>query len=237
MRAKLADVRSESWLDLSVSKPVEQPKWMSNLQQQHQQQAPTSGQTSQLLGSSSTLFDPNSTSSKGQDHLLIRWRQQTYQLKRRSSSASLIVSSLAHSVPISEFVPSPSSVSQARASCDKLDVSLGQSQFHFLSRRLERFKSKLESRANRQPARQTHAQPLNSSGLKSPLARSLSSLSDKLANLRISWTKRLLNPKSQQRVASLDDFYSRQSHSVEREQVDRRLLTQNWIANHHLLER
>lgn len=237
MAPKLADIRSESWLDLSLSQPIERPKWMPRRLASEQPELLHQDQSSSSVQLTSSSRSDLEERQNTQDHLLIRWRQRSFELNRRSSSASLASSSLVNSIPISNFIQTDKSKNEDGEEANKKP----QKSIQFISRRLERFKLKLEERSKRKK-RTDQFEFTASDRLKNPLARSLSSLSgrlgDRLGNLRRSWSKFLVNYGEQIKLDEpLDDINSVGHNWRSHEPVDKRQLTERWLANYHLFDR
>lgn len=116
-RYKSADIKSESWLDLTKEQPIERPKWLlkkmkqktKSLIDEDEEQVDEDednykipqtnsdndndligigGPTVDVIVKQPELSEAASTCSLSQDHLLIRIRQESYRLSRRSSLTS-----------------------------------------------------------------------------------------------------------------------------------------------------
>lgn len=263
MSHKLIDIRSESWLDLSKSQPIERPKRHHSVSRTNSQDDnfrlnskwQVNDNNNRIIKTKLAESDISSIGSSSSirardDHLLIRWRQESFELKRRSSSVSLGQSStdqisLAQSMPVY-------SIRHEHERTRKKEALVG-----FISSKLERFKRKLENRRRRssrrftatpEPKSELDQSNSNSNNRASSIARSLSSFSDRLNYLRGSWSKFLANYGEQHNQLDRFDEWTNYSPSridlrlknqleEHRERVDRRRLTESWIQNHHQFDR
>lgn len=185
----------------------------------------------------------------GQRHLLIRLRQQSYQLNR--SSTATLSSNLSNSVELNSTLLVGSSDLQAHAKSKlfNVDTDTNSAQSNQIKlknepRRLQIIKDKLKRGGRLLANGRTKSGSSSSSSLSSPkrsFARSWSSFSEcingKLVNIRHSWKHFLYHYNHNEQINIDDDDDDELNASKAKSPllgcINKSQLTNDWIARHH----
>lgn len=248
-------IRSESWLNLAVDQAQvcrQNRARRAEALQQENNKLTNKGklQKRHSIGGDQNYYSPvcnetigqrelhsSNSSLAGQQHLLIRLRQQSYQLNR--SSTATLSSNLSNSVELKPTLLigcSKSKVAEESGDIEHLEQKHPQVRLKNEPRKLQIIKDKLK--------RSGRLGEADDDSSRIPFARSWSSLSEringKLVNIRHSWKHFLYHYNhNEARRDSEDPAPIEQSNNGQRLEVEtlrsvnKSQLTNDWIARHH----